>query len=73
MCRAFFWTASFDRCGRCHLDNVTIRNRGIDWSCPDNIYWKHSVRRHESVRVLLHADAEFEARDCVIEVRQCVI
>ena len=45
-------------------------NRGVDWSCRDNVYWRHSVRRHEAMRVKLQGDAEFDARNCVIEVSQ---
>jgi hypothetical protein len=52
-----------DRCGKLRLRNVTIRNKGIDWSHPDNVYWKHKVTRKEACRVLLHGEAEFEAAD----------
>lgn len=33
-----------ERCGRVHMSNVTVRNAGIDWSAPGNLYWKHQVR-----------------------------
>lgn len=31
------------RCGRIHMSNVTVKNRGIDWSAKNNLYWKHQV------------------------------
>ena len=32
------------RCGRVRLSGVVVRNRGIDWSHPDNVYWRHKAR-----------------------------
>ncbi|GAV90736.1 hypothetical protein CFOL_v3_34140 [Cephalotus follicularis] len=55
------------RCGRCKLHNVKVRNEGIDWSCGDNIYWKHDVKRFEVFKIILHGNAEFEAKDVVLE------
>lgn len=57
------------RCGRCKLLNVKVLNDGINWKSGDNIYWKHDVQRFEALKVLLHGNAEFEARDVIIEVR----
>lgn len=56
-----------DRCGKLRLRNVTVRNQGIDWSHPENVYWKHRVTRKEACRILLHGEAEFEAAD--VELR----
>uniref|UniRef100_A0A5B7BSI7 UGP3-like C-terminal hexapeptide repeats domain-containing protein n=1 Tax=Davidia involucrata TaxID=16924 RepID=A0A5B7BSI7_DAVIN len=55
------------RCGRCKLQNVEIRNEGIDWTLRDNIYWKHDVQRFEALKVILHGNAEFEAADVTIQ------
>ncbi|KAF6164905.1 hypothetical protein GIB67_017108 [Kingdonia uniflora] len=55
------------RCGRCKLQNVKVFNKGIDWRSSENIYWKHAVRRFESVKVKLHGNAEFEATNVVLE------
>ncbi|GAX76097.1 hypothetical protein CEUSTIGMA_g3540.t1 [Chlamydomonas eustigma] len=54
------------RCGRVHLSNVMIRNQGVDWVAPGNVYWKHQLKRHEAVRIVLQGGSEFEARDVVI-------
>jgi hypothetical protein len=54
---------SGDRCARMRLKNVTIRNEGIDWSHPGNVYWRHRVNRKECCKVLLHGNAEFDAAD----------
>eukprot|EP00899_Mesostigma_viride_P001069 jgi/Mesvir1/10963/Mv07850-RA.1 len=56
-----------ERCGRCRLHNVTVRNRGVDWQDASNVYWQHKVVRAESCEVILEQDAEFEARDVTIE------
>ncbi|KAK9801940.1 hypothetical protein WJX73_008251 [Symbiochloris irregularis] len=55
------------RCGRVRLTGVVVRNRGIDWEHPDNVYWRHQVHRHESVNIRLHGQSEFEASHVVIE------
>ncbi|XP_058110341.1 UTP--glucose-1-phosphate uridylyltransferase 3, chloroplastic isoform X2 [Magnolia sinica] len=55
------------RCGRCKLQNVKVLNNGIDWKSPENIYWKHDVKRIEALKVILHGNAEFEATDVVLQ------
>ena len=52
-----------DRCGRVKMERVKVRNAGIDWQHPENIYWKGRLTRHESCRIILHGRAEFEAVD----------
>lgn len=42
------------RCGRLRLHNVRVANRGVDWGHADNVWWRHSLVRHEACRVLLH-------------------
>lgn len=51
------------RCGRCKLQNVKVLNEGIDWNFAGNVFWKHDVQRSESLKVILHGNAEFEATD----------
>lgn len=41
------------RCGRLRLHNVTVSNAGADWEHPSNVWWRHSLQRHESCRILL--------------------
>ncbi|XP_031109281.1 UTP--glucose-1-phosphate uridylyltransferase 3, chloroplastic [Ipomoea triloba] len=55
------------RCSRCKLKNVKVLNDGIDWNSRDNLYWKHDVQRFESVKVILHGNAEFEAMDVILQ------
>ncbi|XP_062179891.1 UTP--glucose-1-phosphate uridylyltransferase 3, chloroplastic isoform X2 [Phragmites australis] len=55
------------RCGRCRLQSVKIVNEGINWISPSNVYWKHDVERSESVKIILHGNAEFEAKDVVLK------
>lgn len=55
------------RCGRCKLNNVKVLNKGIDWDCGDNTYWKHDVQRFEALKVILHGNAEFEASDVTLQ------
>ncbi|KAG2430555.1 hypothetical protein HXX76_010074 [Chlamydomonas incerta] len=54
------------RCGRVQMVNVRVRNAGINWAAPDNVYWKHQVRRHESCKVVLLGQSEFEAHDVTL-------
>ncbi|BAF17714.2 Os05g0468600 [Oryza sativa Japonica Group] len=56
-----------ERCGRCKLQSVKIVNKGINWSSANNVYWKHDVERSESVKIILHENAEFEAKDVVLK------
>lgn len=55
------------RCGRCRLQSVKIVNEGINWTSPNNVYWKHDVERSESVKIILNGNAEFEAKDVVLK------
>ncbi|XP_044977828.1 UTP--glucose-1-phosphate uridylyltransferase 3, chloroplastic [Hordeum vulgare subsp. vulgare] len=55
------------RCGRCKLQNVKIVNEGINWDSPSNVYWKHHVERSESLKIILHGNAEFEAKDVFLK------
>lgn len=55
------------RCGRCKLNCVSVQNKGIDWNCIDNIYWKQYVKRKEELRIVLHGNAEFEATNVTLE------
>lgn len=60
---------NLSRCGRCKLNNVKVLNKGIDWDCGDNTYWKHDVQRFEALKIILHGNAEFEASDVTLQVR----
>ncbi|KAM0888165.1 hypothetical protein ACQ4PT_028518 [Festuca glaucescens] len=55
------------RCGRCKLQSVKIVNDGISWDSPSNVYWKHDVERSESLKIILHGNAEFEAKDVLLK------
>eukprot|EP00192_Tetraselmis_astigmatica_P009689 CAMPEP_0117698622 /NCGR_PEP_ID=MMETSP0804-20121206/29852_1 /TAXON_ID=1074897 /ORGANISM="Tetraselmis astigmatica, Strain CCMP880" /LENGTH=885 /DNA_ID=CAMNT_0005512935 /DNA_START=195 /DNA_END=2852 /DNA_ORIENTATION=+ len=55
-----------NRCGRVRLYNVTVENSGIDWEAPGNCFWAHHLSRRETCEVLLHGNAELEARDCLL-------
>lgn len=51
-----------DRVGSCILENVTIENRGVDWSCSQP-FWKMDLQRIESVRIVLKGQSQFIARN----------
>ncbi|XP_073009831.1 UTP--glucose-1-phosphate uridylyltransferase 3, chloroplastic [Typha latifolia] len=55
------------RCGRCKLQRVRVLNKGINWNSPNNVYWKHDVERIETLKIILHGNAEFEATDVVLQ------
>lgn len=58
---------------RCHLQHVTIRNKGIDYQLKQH-FWKNQLQRHECVRIHLKEGAEFHAEhvtltgNCYFEV-----
>lgn len=43
-------------------------NGGINWTSGKNVYWKHDVERFETLKIILHGNAEFEAKDVVLKV-----
>ena len=45
------------RCGRVRLTGVVVRNRGIDWTHPNNVYWQHQVRRLMVAHAAPHASS----------------
>lgn len=47
---------------RCSLKNVTIKNKGIDRTHPQE-YWKNEIERVECVKIILHEGAEFHAEE----------
>ncbi|KAF3330620.1 UDP-sugar [Carex littledalei] len=55
------------RCGKCKLQKVKVRNKGLNWNSPKNVYWKNEVERFESLKIILHGNAEFEASDVTLE------
>ena len=59
-----------DKCGKCRLENVTVENKGIDYTRTDNIFWKHDVKRLEKCEIILHGHSEFEAKDVKLSGNQ---
>lgn len=55
-----------NKAGRCTLQNVTIRNSGIDREAP-NVYWRNEIYRKESCQIVIYGSGEFEARDVILE------
>lgn len=45
---------------RCYLHHVNVINEGIDFTAS-NCFWKDEISRHESLRIVLHEGAEFQA------------
>lgn len=56
-----------ERCGRCRLENVTVRNAGVDWRAPDNVFWQNRVTREEQLSIVLEGNSEFDATDVAFE------
>ncbi len=55
-----------ERCGKCRLKNVKIRNRGIDRDLP-NVYWKNEIARLETCHIILRGRSEFYAENVTFE------
>ncbi|KAK6932981.1 hypothetical protein RJ641_035875 [Dillenia turbinata] len=58
------------RCGKCKLQNVKVQNKGINWNCKENVYWKHDMQRHQALKVILRGNAEFEATNVTLKGNQ---
>ncbi len=54
-----------ERCGRCVLKNVTVRNKGIDHDMP-NVYWRNEIARQEVCQIILRGMSEFYAENIVL-------
>lgn len=52
--------------GKCELHRVKIKNLGIDRNASKH-YWKNRFERKEMMRIVLHENAEFCAKDVVFE------
>ena len=61
-----------DRCGKCRLRNVTVRNRGIDREA-ENVYWKNQISRHETLKIVLLGSGEFEAEEATFVGDQTIV
>jgi hypothetical protein len=53
-------------CGKCELQRVKVKNLGIDKDASKP-YWKNHFMHKEMMRIVLHGDAEFCAKDVVFE------
>ncbi len=52
--------------GKCSLEGVTIKNRGIHL-CRENIFWKRSIARREQLKIRLQGNGEFHAKNVCFE------
>lgn len=55
--------------GKCLLQNVKIKNKGIDYS-SENVFWKNSISRTEVCYIELEGNSLFIAQNIVIEGNQ---
>lgn len=51
-----------EKTGKCVVNRVTVKNRGID-HVRSKPYWKNQFIRHEACEILLEGNAEFFAED----------
>lgn len=52
--------------GKCYLEHVAIKNKGIDFT-KENQFWRRKIQRKESARIILEGNSFFYAKDVVIE------
>ena len=55
-----------DRVGSCVLDNVKVRNSGVDWE-HSRPFWKMGLKRKETLEIVLKGFSRFSARDVCFE------
>ncbi len=58
------WVYS-EKCGRCVLNNVTVRNKGIDHDMP-NVFWRCEIARQEVCQIILRGRSEFYAENITL-------
>lgn len=54
-----------EKTGQCVLDNVHVMNEGINWE-EDHLFWRHDVKRHSSLTIILYGHSRFIAKDLKI-------
>jgi hypothetical protein len=52
--------------GKCHLEDVSIINLGIDRNAK-NVFWKNEISRQEEVRIEIKGSGEFVAKGVVFK------
>lgn len=52
--------------GRCVLENVSIRNLGVDWARSEP-FWKMNLKRRETVKIHLKGRSLFSAKNVQLE------
>lgn len=55
-----------DNSGKCVLQNVQVHNAGVDANA-ENIFWKNTIARKESVTISIEGNGEFFASDVTFE------
>jgi len=48
--------------GKCSLKNISVINRGIDYT-KNNLYWTNEIERRGKIAIILHGNGEFHAED----------
>lgn len=61
-----------DQIGECILENVTVQNKGIDWS-SSSPFWKMELQRRESLTIHLKGKSLFKAHDVTFLGNQTII
>lgn len=58
--------------GNCRLENVTVKNRGVDWgrSAP---FWKMELQRFEMLKIVIKGSGKFIARNIELTGDQCIV
>ena len=57
--------------GQCILRRVRVENCGIDWN-NDHLFWKHDVKRSESLQIELQGHSQFVAEDVTLRGNQLI-
>lgn len=62
-----------EQTGRCRLKNVVVKNKGIDRSSSENIFWKNALVRQETLEIRLQGCSEFVAEGVTFEGNQHLV
>jgi hypothetical protein len=58
--------------GNCVLENVTVKNRGVDWS-QSKPFWKMDLQRFETAKIVVKGNGKFIARNVTLTGEQYFI
>lgn len=58
--------------GNCLFENVTVQNKGVDWS-SSSPFWKMDLRRFETTKIVVKGSGKLIVRNSMLSGDQCIV